>query len=128
MNSVKAGNAVPVKFSLGGNQGLDVFAEGYPKSQQISCDSSAQVNGIEETVTANASGLTYDAGADQYNYVWKTEKAWSGTCRQLVVKLKDGTYHRANYQLKEIAARAGSGKPARLSTPPATTTWPTVMP
>ena len=34
---------------------------------------------------------------DQYTYVWKTNKAWAGTCRQLVVKLDDGTYHRANF-------------------------------
>ena len=24
-----------------------------------------------------------DAATDQYNYVWKTDKAWAGTCRQL---------------------------------------------
>ena len=31
-NAVKAGRAIPVKFSLGGDQGLDIFAEGYPRS------------------------------------------------------------------------------------------------
>jgi hypothetical protein len=25
---------------------------------------------------------------DQYNYVWKTEKAWVNTCRQLVCEVK----------------------------------------
>jgi hypothetical protein len=39
-----------------------------------------------------------DASTDQYTYVWKTEKAWANTCRQLVVKLKDGTFHRANFK------------------------------
>ena len=51
-------------------------------------------------MTASTSGLTYDASTDQYNYVWKTEKAWVGSCRQLVVKLKDGTEHLASFEFK----------------------------
>ena len=35
VNVMKAGRTVPVKFSLGGNFGLDVFAVGYPKSRQV---------------------------------------------------------------------------------------------
>ncbi|HEY7628136.1 MAG TPA: ExeM/NucH family extracellular endonuclease, partial [Ilumatobacteraceae bacterium] len=35
-NTVKAGQAVPVKFSLNGNQGLDIFAMGYPKIEFVS--------------------------------------------------------------------------------------------
>ena len=99
VNSVKAGSAVPVKFSLRGNQGLSIFAVGYPKSEQITCDSTASVDGIEETVTAGGSSLSYDSATDTYNYVWKTDKAWAGTCRQLVVKLNDGAIHRANFKL-----------------------------
>jgi hypothetical protein len=99
LNSVKAGSSVPVKFSLGGDQGLAIFASGYPKSQEMTCSSTADVDGVEETVTAGASSLTYDSLAQQYVYVWKTEKAWAGKCRQLVVKLTDDTYHRANFKL-----------------------------
>ena len=79
LNSVNAGRAIPVKFSLGGNKGLNIFAPGYPKSEQITCNSGAEVDGIEETVTAGNSSLSYSAGSDQYNYVWKTEKAWAGS-------------------------------------------------
>jgi hypothetical protein len=99
LNVAKAGSAIPVKFSLGGNQGLNIFDATYPKSQVITCDSTAPVDGIEETVTAGGSSLQYDAGANQYIYVWKTDKAWAGSCRQLVVKLVDGTFHRANFKL-----------------------------
>jgi len=35
-----------------------------------------------------------------YVYVWKTDKSWARTCRQLVVKLDDGTSHRANFSFK----------------------------
>jgi Tol biopolymer transport system component len=97
LNVVKAGRAIPVKFSLSGNQGLSIFEAGYPKSQPIPCDSTALVDGIEETATAGSSDLSYDASIDQYVYVWKTDKTWGGTCRQLVVKLNDGTSHQANF-------------------------------
>ena len=97
---MKAGSGVPIKFSLNGDQGLDIFAAGYPKSELISCSSTAEVDGIESTVTAGSSSLSYDAFADQYTYVWKTDKGWANTCRQLVVKLNDGTAHRANFKFK----------------------------
>jgi hypothetical protein len=91
---------VPVKFSLRGNKGLDVFATGYPKTQQLACDSSAPVDGIEQTASAGASTLSYDAASDTYTYVWKTDKTWARTCRQLVVKTKDGGSHKANFILR----------------------------
>jgi uncharacterized protein len=98
INTVKAGSAVPVKFSLGGSQGLSIFDAGYPKSEAIACNSTDPVSGIEETETAGSSSLSYDPATDTYKYIWKTEKAWANTCRQLVVKFKDGTFHRANFK------------------------------
>jgi hypothetical protein len=100
LNAMKAGAAVPVKFSLRGNQGLGIMASGYPKSQQIVCGTSPATDAVEETATASNSGLTYDASSDQYVYVWKTSSTMAGTCQQLVVKLADGTLHRANFQMK----------------------------
>jgi len=98
LNTVKAGQAIPVKWSLSGDQGLNVLAAGYPKSEQVGCYSTAPVDGVEEAASAGASGLTYDALHDQYTYVWKTEKSWAGTCRQLVVQLADGKTQRANFK------------------------------
>jgi len=100
LNVVKAGSAIPVKFSLAGNQGLNIFATGYPKSVTIACDSSAPADAIDSTVNAGGSSLSYDPLTNQYNYVWKTDKAWAGTCRQLVVKLTDGTSYYANFKFK----------------------------
>lgn len=100
LNLVKAGSAVPVKFSLGGNQGLNIFAAGYPKSQVAPCDATEPVDAIEQTLTAGNSSLQYDPLTGQYTYVWKTDKTWVGTCRQLVVKLIDGTLHIANFKFK----------------------------
>jgi hypothetical protein len=98
LNGVNSGQAIPVKFGLGGNRGLQIFAAGYPKSQQVPCDSTAPVDGIESTVTAGASALQYDAGSGQYTYVWKTDKSWSGQCRQLVLRFASGSFRRAYFK------------------------------
>ena len=99
-NKVKLGSAVPVKFSLGGDQGLNIFAAGYPMvSKPIACGSNPAMDQVEEYATVTNSGLKYDAVANQYIYNWKTTEAnpKAGECRQLIVKLADGTEHRANF-------------------------------
>ena len=99
-NEMKAGQAAPVKFSLGGNQGLNIFAAGSPSSVQINCSSSDPILPVEETLTAGSSSLTYDAASGRYNYVWKTDSSWKNTCRQLSVTLRDGTVHQAKFKFK----------------------------
>jgi hypothetical protein len=94
LNKAKAGSAIPVKFSLGGDQGLDIFASAYPSSAQVTCGGTATADPVEETVTAGQSNLNYGNG--QYVYVWKTLSSWANTCRTLTVKLDDGTVHQAN--------------------------------
>jgi hypothetical protein len=99
-NTVKAGQNIPVKFSLSGNSGLNILAAGSPTSQQITCSTGGSADAIEEVVTASTSELQYDAVTDTYTYVWRTQKAWAGQCRQLNVRLSDGTSHLANFQFK----------------------------
>jgi len=96
-NKAKAGSAIPVKFSLDDNQSLSIFMSGYPKSEKIGCTNNSGSTDDMETVNAGGSSLSYDASTDQYNYVWKTEKSWAGTCRKLTVKLIDGTDHMAYF-------------------------------
>ncbi len=97
---MKAGSAVPIKFSLSGYQGMNIFTEGYPVSGVVTCGLSI-VDAIEQTVTAGSSGLSYDASADQYIYIWKTDSTWAGTCRTFVLKLLDGSYHQADFKFKK---------------------------
>ncbi|MDQ3494787.1 MAG: HYR domain-containing protein [Pseudomonadota bacterium] len=101
INSVKAGSAIPVKFSLGGNQGLDIFKAGSPESGIVQCSgtSTGEIT-LDETVNAGGSSLTYDATAGQYVYVWKTDKQWSG-CRILQLTLKDGSVQKALFLFKK---------------------------
>lgn len=100
LNLAQAGRAIPVRFSLNGDHGMDVFAPGYPASQRINCETSAPMALIEETVTAGSSSLTYAPGSDRYEYVWKTEAAWAGTCRELIIRLSDLTDHVATFRFR----------------------------
>ena len=50
--------------------------------------------------TAGNSTLAYDASSDTYQYVWKTDSSWAGTCRQLVVQLNDGSLHTAYFRFR----------------------------
>jgi hypothetical protein len=88
-----------VKFNLGGNQGLAIFATNSPASSPIAC-SATDGDAVEETVTAGSSSLQYAPGTGQYIYVWKTEKAWVGQCRVLQVKLRDGQVKSALFKFK----------------------------
>lgn len=101
LNGVKAGSAVPVKFSLTGYQGMDILAAGSPSSRTVTCATTAPIDALELTSTAGNSSLSYDASSDRYNYVWKTEKTWTGTCRQLTVALNDGSVHTATFKFNK---------------------------
>jgi hypothetical protein len=105
LNVSKAGSAIPVKFSLGGNVGLGIFLTGSPStpnpsSTKIGCLDSSPQDDIEQTSTAGNSSLQFDPGSNQYIYVWKTDKSWAGTCRQLQMKLNDGSTQIANFRFK----------------------------
>jgi hypothetical protein len=101
-NTVKAGSSIPVKFSLSGFKGMNIFAlngvpVSAPSSAKINCDTGS-ADALEEVGTAGSSGLNYDSTIDQYNYLWKSDKAWGGTCRLLTVELTDGTIHQAKFK------------------------------
>jgi hypothetical protein len=100
LNLMAAGSSVPLKFSLGGDQGLSIFAPGYPASSPIACDANEPGVVIEDTVTAGSSSLSYNTTTGQYTYIWKTERSWKGTCRMLIVRLNDNTEHLAKFRFR----------------------------
>jgi hypothetical protein len=93
--TASAGGVVPVAFGLAGNQGLGVFAAGFPVSVATTCGTNPALTTGTATAGANP-GLKVSGKPARYTYYWKTSSAWKGTCRQLVLRLADGTYHRAN--------------------------------
>jgi CSLREA domain-containing protein len=100
LNKATAGQSVPLKFSLAGDQGLSVVADGYPLSQQVDCATLAALGDPLAAEPAGKSRLTYDPGNGWYSYVWKTSRAWAGTCRVLTLQLDDATQHLAYFQFK----------------------------
>lgn len=100
-NTVKVGSAVPVKFRLGGHQGLNVFAAGSPSATTIPCSPTASIDEVEEVATSSTSSLNYDATAGQYVYVWKTSTAFrAGSCYQLTVRFVDGSSQTALFKFR----------------------------
>jgi hypothetical protein len=86
--SMRAGEAVPLKFSLNGNRGLDIFAFNSPT--WLPCGA------LDGTTPADGT-LSYNASADRYTYLASTSKSWAGSCRDLIVTLRDETVHRARF-------------------------------
>ena len=99
-NVAKAGTAVPIKFSLFGNEGLNVIAEGYPQTQRVSCNTSLPESNVEPTVNPGSSSISYNSQTDTYTYVWKTQKAWAGTCRALTLRVTDGNQQTVLFRFK----------------------------
>jgi len=77
-----------LKFSLHGDQGANVFAAGSPGW--------APCGALDGQSTADGT-LSYNASLDRYTFLATTSKAWAGTCRDLIVTLRDGTTHRARF-------------------------------
>jgi hypothetical protein len=82
-NRAKAGSTIPVKFSLGGYQGKDIFLAGSP---------SVELSGGGASVPA-VGQLTYSWADRKYVFTWKTQKAWAGSTRVFTFTLVDGTTH-----------------------------------
>lgn len=95
-NAVQAGSSVPLKFSLGGNEGLGILAAGSPTLTPVACPATTPVAPGAPMVASG--GLSYSSGV--YTYAWKTNAAWKNTCGQVAMRLIDGTTYLANFEFK----------------------------
>lgn len=100
LNVMTAGRAGPMRFSLGGDLGMDILAAGSPTSVPVTCNTGAVLAEVETTSIAGSSSLSYDTAKGTYNYVWKTDKAWAGSCRMFQLTLNDGTVHTALFKYR----------------------------
>ena len=83
--TLRAGDTVPAKFSLHGDYGLDVLARAAWRPCFVSTNDSSTAVG----------SLTYNGGPDRYTFMWATDRAWAGSCKELLLTLRDGTAHRS---------------------------------
>ena len=92
-----AGEAVPVRFSLGGYKGLDVLAPGYPQVARVDCGAGEEpASGRPARSVSWQKGLRYRHRS--YVFMWRTDRDWAGDCLQFLIKLKDGSVHRAEFK------------------------------
>lgn len=97
-NLAKPGQAIPVKFSLAGDHGLDVVTSA--RFVAHGTDSTPEGEPIPVT-TVVGSGLTYDASSDTYTYVWKTTKALSLKTGEFQLTLSDDTVRTFDVNFKK---------------------------
>jgi hypothetical protein len=63
----------------------------------IACPAGGALGGAEIAETTGNSGLHYDPVAEQFVYVWQTPDGLANSCAQFQLKLKDGSYHVADF-------------------------------
>ncbi|MEU6019913.1 M36 family metallopeptidase [Micromonospora sp. NPDC047134] len=106
MTTLDAGDAAPMQFQLASNRGLDILASNSPYSRLVDCDTLQTVN-PDGTITPRPtpvkavnpgkSKMSVNAHG-RYNYVWKTDPAWAGTCREFVLTLDNGFQYRTYFK------------------------------
>jgi hypothetical protein len=102
-NRWPAGVPVPIRFELGHDQGLDVVEEGLA---QVECGSGAEPSSGEPARHPRwFRELVFRRRSARYVFLWRTERAWAGSCRQFMLRLKDGTVKRADFEF--VARRHG---------------------
>ena len=89
---------MPIKFSLSGFRGFNLFATGYPASQAMTSCGGAVTGPVVPTVLA-PEGFTYDPAAGSVQVRLEEDRNWRG-CRKLIVRFKDGTEKRANFRFQ----------------------------
>jgi hypothetical protein len=105
INSVKAGQTIPVKWQLkdavgnliGDLSSLAPSPNGLT-SVRINCDGSSTADPIEELAAPGSTVFRFDG--TQFIYNWQTSKSWVGTCRLMTVRLKDGNVYYAQFTFK----------------------------
>jgi hypothetical protein len=94
INSARAGDGIALKFSLQGDQGLNVVTR--TTWQSASC-----VDWTPSGTTANAeTKLSYNASTDRYRDVVATSSSWKGTCRILRLEFADSISREVRVRFK----------------------------
>ena len=92
LDAAKAGDALPLKFSLNGDNGLSIVIQTTWKPASCSDWSSSA------TATAGQGKLTYNPLNDRYTELVATDRTWKGSCRIVDLRLADGTDHTVHVQ------------------------------
>lgn len=99
LNRVRAGQAVPLRWSLVDATGAPVLDLQSVRlwSTSLDCGAGASVDVVEE-VFAGGSGLL-NLGGGSYQLGWKTWSSYANSCRVLHLDIGDGVTHDAHFMI-----------------------------
>ena len=107
LNTAKAGQAIPIKWQLKDPNGMGIADPSSFKSlisYKVSCDNFYGDQTDEILADAPGNSTLQYLGNGNWQYNWKTGKNYAtkpdGPCRTVVLTLKDGTTHTANFKFK----------------------------
>jgi len=92
VNSVKAGQTIPVKWHLTNKDGnvADTGSFVNLRSYLVGCNEfTGNPESAVEELSSGSSGLQY-IGDGNWQYNWKTDKTYAGKCRNIYVDFKEG--------------------------------------
>jgi hypothetical protein len=97
-NAAQAGRTVPVRFAVGGAGNANVIAS--VRVAPVACAGSATVAAGDPSLKAADWSVPGNHGGGDSMLLWRTTKAFGGSCRQLQVQLTDGSVHRLTFNFR----------------------------
>lgn len=99
-NNRTSGSTVPVKWRLTGANGTSITALNVVKGIQaglISCGGGSPAGTFD---VLGMGSLRYAPEDDQFIFLWRTPKSWTGQCYRFVLSLNDGTARMADFRFR----------------------------
>lgn len=92
-NLVTAGSRVPMRFKLPDRLGSYVSDPAIMDNFAVASERClSNVVPLNDTATGGP-GLSFDSATSTYTYNWDTDASWAGTCRNVKLRLIDGSRH-----------------------------------
>jgi len=97
-NAAQAGRTIPIGFGVAGAGHANVIAS--VAVAPVACGGSSAVAAGDPSATAADWSVPGNHGGGDSMLLWRTSKAFGGSCRQLLVQLSDGSVHRLTFSFR----------------------------
>jgi hypothetical protein len=117
---MRAGTTARLRFGLGGDRGPEPIVDGGVASVSVDCTTGAALGDPEAAQVSlrqrranRPSPPIGNVGEESqsvrsgpaYELRWTTEEAWAGQCRDLAIRLVDGTLHTVTFEFRPSRGR-----------------------
>ena len=100
LNAARAGQVLPIKFRVSGDQKLAAVGGAFVVSAEVDCGTRQAIGHWSLATPAGRSTLVHAPATGQLTYPWSVPKEWRGTCRKLALRLVDGSRHYAFFEFR----------------------------